>query len=227
MASRYNIFKDFLWVKGEVTKNEIGKYSDLNIRVIEALERYLMSGSWASNEAEKLMARHQLQGWSGDRSAKALGLNQNTYRSKVSRLNTKLSTLIFEGERLSTVCTLTDADKLKEVYMKLLLLTSGFNFYDEVSSSVIQLVNRLPYSEETDFSETDIFNALAFLAMHSKSVVEFQLKSLNISALDSVINSLSEGEVTKEMGYFKSLQDNYKKAFNMKPETIDKIKEKI
>jgi hypothetical protein len=227
MASRYNIFKDFLWVKETVSKNEGGLYNDLMFRVIEALERYLISGSWASSESEKLIARHQLQGLSCSLSAKSLGINENTYRSKLSRLNVKLSGLIFDGEKVSSILTLSDSAKLKEVYMRLLLLTSSFNFYDEVSSSVIQLVNKLPYTEGSDFSEPDVFNALAFLAMHSKSVIEFQLKSLNIPALDMVIASLSESTMTKEMGYFRSLQDNYKKAFNMKPETIEKIKEKI
>ena len=218
MASRYNIFKDFLWVKETVSKNEGGLYNDLMFRVIEALERYLISGSWASSESEKLIARHQLQGLSCSLSAKSLGINENTYRSKLSRLNVKLSGLIFDGEKVSSLLTLSDSAKLKEVYMRLLLLTSSFNFYDEVSSSVIQLVNKLPYTEGSDFSETDV---------HSKSVIEFQLKSLNIPALDMVIASLSESTMTKEMGYLRSLQDNYKKAFNMKPETIEKIKEKI
>lgn len=225
MSNRYNIFKDFYETKDEILRNEFGVYTELNVKLISEVEKYLKSGIWSKNDTEFSI----WQRWSAKTTSETLGrllsINPNTLRSMLSRINNRLKDTLFGGRPLYAVCKTTDQDELKEQLSYIEYLNCNFNFYAEVSTSLISCINKTPFVESAEeFTETDIFNALAFLAMHSKSVIDYQINSLNLQALEHVISKLSDNNFNNEFSYFKRLQMNYKKAFSMREETISKIK---
>lgn len=226
MASGYNIFKDLKETKEAIVKNELGFYTDKNERLILLVENYFNAGKWTKNESDLILYQRVKGGMSIQAISTLLDMNYNTLRARLSRLSKKLCDTLFEGKSLNSICTSTDDELLTTQINFFQFILKGFDFYSEFSTSVIRLINKVPYLDELNFTETDIFNALAFLSMHSKTVIEYQLQNLNISALEHVIEVLSSDKSSKELGYFDTLQGNYKKAFNMREETINKIKEK-
>ena len=224
MASRYNIFRDFHETKQTILEDTLGLYSSLNIELINSLEKYFKGGSWANNSVEKAIWFRSNSGLSTEALAKSLGVNPNSLRSTISRLNTRLKDLLFNGERLSSVCLSTDINLLTKTKGYIEFLSLNLDIYNELSLSIIHEINKTPLPDNVDYSEVDIFNALAFIAMHCKTVVSYQLSNLNIHALEKVLEELSRGTATNELGWLLNLISNYKKPFNIKSETIDKIK---
>lgn len=222
---RYNIFKDFYETKELISKNVEGLYNDKHLKLISTLEKFFQSGIWAKNDTEKLMFYRANSDLTSAQLANLINVNQNTYRATLSRLNTRLRNLLFQGMKLSDVCTSENLEFINRTQSAVEFLLMRFDFYSEMPSNLITKINDYCISASDDtFNEEDMFSALFFLGRFSEVAFNESLKHINPSALKYVMQRLSGDKYTEEMNYFKSCQVIASKPQKMQQSYIERIK---
>ena len=224
-SSRYNIFKDFYETKEVVNKHAEGLYNDKHLRLIATLEKFFQSGIWAKNDTEKLMFYRANSDLTSAQLANLINVNQNTYRATLSRLNTRLRKMLFQGMALSDVCTSQNSEIIEKTQSVVEFLLMRFDFYSEMPSYLITKINDYCISvSDEKFSEEELFSALLFLGRFSEVATNESLKIINPAALKYAMHQLSSDKYTEEMSYFKRCQVIASKPLKMSQANIESIK---
>ena len=168
-SSRYNIFKDFYETKEVVNKNAEGLYNDKHLRLIATLEKFFQSGIWAKNDTENLMFYRANSYLTSAQLANLINVNQNTYRATLSRLNTRLRKMLFQGMALSDVCTSQNSEIIEKTQSVVEFLLMRFDFYSEMPSYLITKINDYCISvSDEKFSEEELFNSYLLISIQRK-----------------------------------------------------------
>lgn len=99
-----NIFESFFMAKEKIAK-EPNIFADPEyMKVLQSVKKYFDCFVWVSNPMDRLIYLYASKGYNNTAVADFIGVNVNTYRSRVSRISTKLSGLLFDGQRLIDYC---------------------------------------------------------------------------------------------------------------------------
>lgn len=86
-----NIFEAFFLAKEKIVK-EPDIFSDPEyMKILQSVKKYFDSFVWVSNPMDRLIYLYAGKGYNNNAVADFIGVNVNTYRSRVSRVSTKLS----------------------------------------------------------------------------------------------------------------------------------------
>lgn len=222
------VFLDLILTKEEITTNRYGEYNDEQVKLINLIDQFFKTRSWATNKSDELLYELIKPGVRLTEVADKSGYTYSTIKTLSCQLNARLKEEYFDGQMLSAICKNNDSEHLKKYISKFkwLLAKSSVNIISELRTEIYPMINRLDVAENATFTEQDVFNALAFLAMHSKGVIQYQLQALNPAALDHLITALSDTDnYHDEIMWYKNYVKQYRKAFNMQSETINKMKQ--
>lgn len=115
MANTANIFEAYWGANEIITKNPDVYIDSEYIKLLKAVKVYFDSFSWVGSEVDRLLYLYSGKGLNNSTIAGYIGINENTYRSKVSRISAKLSGILFHGKKLLDVCLASNADDVKSV----------------------------------------------------------------------------------------------------------------
>ena len=107
-----NIFEAFFLAKEKIAK-EPDIFSDPEyMKILQSVKKYFDSFVWVSNPMDRLIYLYAGKGYNNNAVADFIGVNVNTYRSRVSRVSTKLSGLLFDGQRLIDACVYAPVEEI-------------------------------------------------------------------------------------------------------------------
>lgn len=221
------VFLDLIMTKEEMTTNRYGEFNAEQIKLIGLIDKFFQTMSWSTCKSDELLYELIKPGVKLSDVAKKSGYSYSTVKTLSSQLNARLKDEYFEGQMLCDICKSKDNEVIQKYITKFnwLLAKSSLNIISELQAQIYPMINRLDVPENMQYNEQDLFNAMAFLAMHSKAVIQFQLGALNPAALDYLIGVLSDTDTYHdEVMWYKNYVKQYRKPFNMQPETINKIK---
>lgn len=222
------VFLDLIMTKEEILTNRYGEFNQDQIKLISLIDKFFQTRVWATSKSDELLYELIKPGVKLTEVAAKSGYSYGTIKTLSCQLNARLKDEYFDGRMLSDVCKNKDKEHLSKYIAKFnwLLAKSSVNIISELQTEIYPMINRLDVAENATFTEQDMFNALAFLAMHSKCVIQYQLGALNPAALDHLITALSDTDnYHDEIMWYKNYIKQYRKAFNMQPETINKMKQ--
>lgn len=85
-----NIFEAFFLAKEKIAK-EPDIFSDPEyMKILQSVKKYFDSFVWVSNPMDRLIYLYAGKGYNNNAVADFIGVNVNTYRSRVSRVSTKM-----------------------------------------------------------------------------------------------------------------------------------------
>ena len=222
------VFLDLILTKEEITTNRYGEYSTEQIKLISLIDQFFKTKTWVTCKSDELLYELIKPGVKLSEVAAKSGYSYSTVKTLSCQLNARLKEEYFDGQMLCDICKNTDKEVIQKYIDKFnwLLAKSSINIISELQTEIYPMINRLDIPDKLEFTEQDLFNALAFLAMHSKGVIQYQLGALNPAAVDYLITVLSDTDnYHNEIMWYKNYVKQYRKAFNMQPETIKKIKQ--
>ena len=221
-----NVFEDFYVVKMEVFSHT-EMYKAAHIKLINELEGYFKSKQWSRNEVESMLWNLAGKSLSLEDKAEIIGKTYESVKTMSSRLNTRLKEILFDGKKLYDVCTSSDIEVVNNTLRNIKYQAyRGINIFSELNTNTLKIIDNADYRDsEHELSEKDLFDALAFLAMHSKEVIKYQAGNLNKEAISRVLELLSGDKYSEYIGYYMWFKNKYNKAFNTSDKTIQMAKE--
>lgn len=218
-----NIFEAYWSASGVITKNPDVYTSPEYARLLKAVKVYFDSFSWVGNEADRLIYLYSGKGLNTSAIAAYIGINENTYRSKVSRISAKLSGILFRGSRLPDVCLSSNADTVKSARVYIESLNNRLVIGKELSGYMLDKI--LAVTADSDLgqsvTEKEKFQALFLVASFSEPVIENKMSEVNPAALAVVMDELFGSECSEWSRYYRKMQS---KVFHLQmppPNIID------
>lgn len=208
MVNTANIFEAY-WRVNEVIKENPDIYvSPEYVRLLKAVKVYFDSFSWVGNETDRLIYLYSGKGLNTSTIADYIGINENTYRSKVSRISAKLSGILFNGSKLADVCLAMEVDYVKSARVHIESLNNRLVIGKELSGHVLDKI--LAVTAQADLeqpvTEEEKFQALFLVAIFSEPTIQNHMSEVNPAALSFVMDELFGSECSKWSRYYKKMQ---------------------
>ena len=226
MAKVSNIFEMYWDAQRNIAKNPDIYASVEYLKLLDVIKAYFDSLCWVGDDADRLIYLYSGKGLNCATVAGYMGMNENTYRSKASRISTKLSKVLFDGKKLSEVVINGDESVVRyyRVYIEQLNnrlvigkeLSSGI--LDKIHSVTVQRVQDVPVTEE------DMFQALMLVALLSEPSVSTKLSQVNPAALKKVMDELFGEGVSEWCLYYKRMQSKLLNLQSPSQKVIDSCK---
>lgn len=208
MAYSVNIFEAYWSARGTITKNPDIYASPEYLKLLKAVRVYFDSFSWAGNEADRLVYLYSGKGLNCSAVAGCIGINENTYRSKVSRISAKLSGILFNGSRLPDVCLSADGDTVRNARVYIESLNNRLVIGKELSGYMLDKL--LAVTADSDLeqpvTEEEKFQALLLVAGFSEPAIQNKISEVNPAALAVVMDELFGSGFSEWSCYYRKMQ---------------------
>lgn len=208
MAYSANIFENYYMTKEAILKYPDTYSSPEYLKLLQTVKEYFDSLAWVSDDKDKLIYLYSGRGMDSTTIAGYLGMNANTYRSRVSRISTRLSGVLFHGGILSELClggSPADVKKLRQhIEQVLYRLVIG----KELSCYMMDKIHVITANvvEEQTVTEEEKFQALFLVASFSESAINKKMSEVNPTALAIVMEELFGSENSEWSLYYKRMQ---------------------
>lgn len=223
MTNTANIFEAYWSASEVITKNSDVYTSPEYVRLLKAVKVYFDSFSWVGNEADRLIYLYSGKGLNTSAIAAYIGINENTYRSRVSRISAKLSGILFSGSRLSDVCLAANVDTVKMARVYIESLNNRLVIGKELSGYMLDKILAVTADSDLEQSvtEEEKFQALFLVASFSEPAIQNKMSEINPAALAVVMDELFGSGFSEWSCYYKKMQS---KVFHLQmppPNIID------
>lgn len=133
----------------------------------------------------------------------------NTYRSRVSRVSTKLSGLLFDGQRLIDACVYAPVEEIAKTRAYIDQLNNRLVIGKELSNYMLEKIHNITVDsvQEQPITEEDKFQALMLVAHFSEPAIESKLSEVKPEALAFIMNELFSSDSSEWSIYYKKMQD--------------------
>lgn len=204
-----NIFEAFFLAKEKIVK-EPDIFSDPEyMKILQSVKKYFDSFVWVSNPMDRLIYLYAGKGYNNNAVADFIGVNVNTYRSRVSRVSTKLSGLLFDGQRLIDACVYAPAEEIAKTRAYIDQLNNRLVIGKELSNYMLEKIHNITVDsvQEQPITEEDKFQALMLVAHFSEPAIESKLSEVKPEALAFIMDELFSSDSSEWSIYYKKMQD--------------------
>lgn len=194
-----NIFEAFFLAKEKITK-EPDIFSDSEyMKILQSVKKYF----------DRLIYLYAGKELNNSTIAEYLGVNVNTYRSRVSRVSTKLSGLLFDGQRLIDACVYAPVEEIAKTRAYIDQLNNRLVIGKELSNYMLEKIHNITVDsvQEQPITEEDKFQALMLVAHFSEPAIESKLSEVKPEALAFIMNELFSSDSSEWSIYYKKMQD--------------------
>lgn len=208
VAKVSNIFEMYWSANEMITKNPDVYASPEYLKLLKAIKGYFDSLCWVVNESDRLIYLYSGKGLNCATIAGYMGMNENTYRSRASRISTKLTNILFDGKKLSDVCINGDERVAKHYRVYIEQLNNRLVVGKELSGSILEKIHEVTVksASEVPVTEEEMFQALILVALLSESSINTKLDQVNPAALSRVMDELFGAGVSEWSLYYKRMQ---------------------
>lgn len=218
MVYSANIFENYHMTKETVLAHP-DTYSDSEyLKLLQAVKVYFDSFVWASDETDRKIYLYSGRKLNSITIADYVGINPNTYRSRVSRISTRLNSILFLGRELSELCMCGSLEDVKETRIYIECLNNRLVMGKELSGHIFEKIHAITANaiEEQTVTEAEMFQALLLVASFSEPAINNKMSQVNPLALKLVMDELFGSEFSEWSCYYKKMQS---KVFNLQMPT--------
>jgi len=191
-----NVFKELKLVRAQYEKHK-AEYDELTTQALELSEEYISSMKWVSSSYGKNIYLYQDSDMSTKEICASLNLNQNSYRSMLSRISSFLRNKVFYSNNLFETILYSDSETKQALINRLRFKMMEYNFFSEVSvertAQLLELSEKVSIQDD-NISEDDLIRAMLFIKMQSNDFIQKQLKTIKTGALRRVISGLKTSQ---------------------------------
>lgn len=203
-----NIFQEIDTIKDTIW-GDTNVFEPIRVKLIEEILTYIKSCRWSKDAIDSTIFLYHGKGLTSRQIAEIMDLNENTYRSRLSKISKRLKELLFYGQSPTQMCLGNDLEQVEKLYRHVKWLNYRFDLYAELEPSMLcRLRDATEYAncQAEELADEDIFKALLFVATYSKTTIEQRLEKINPDALKYVINEITAGEYTDMLSYYRMTQ---------------------
>lgn len=204
-----NIFEAYFKVKEMISKDPYLYDSPEYQKILQSVKKYFDSFVWVSNDMDRLIYLYAGKELNNATIADYMGVNVNTYRSRVSRVSTKLSGLLFDGQRLIDACVYAPVEEIAKTRAYIDQLNNRLVIGKELSNYMLEKIHNITVDsvQEEDITEEEKFQALMLVAHFSEPAIESKLSEVKPEALAFIMDELFSSDSSEWSIYYKKMQD--------------------
>lgn len=204
-----NIFEAYFKAKEMISKDPYLYDSPEYQKILQSVKKYFDSFVWVSNDMDRLIYLYAGKDLSNATIADYIGVNVNTYRSRVSRVSTKLSGLLFDGQRLIDACVYAPVEEIAKTRAYIDKLNNRLIIGKELSNYMLEKIHNITVDsvQEEDITEEEKFQALMLVAHFSEPAIESKLSEVKPEALAFIMDELFSSDSSEWSIYYKKMQD--------------------
>lgn len=204
-----NIFEAYFKAKEMISKDPYLYDSPEYQKILQSAKKYFDSFVWVSNDMDRLIYLYAGKDLSNATIADYIGVNVNTYRSRVSRVSTKLSGLLFDGQRLIDACVYAPVEEIAKTRAYIDKLNNRLIIGKELSNYMLEKIHNITVDsvQEEDITEEEKFQALMLVAHFSEPAIESKLSEVKPEAIAFIMDELFSSDSSEWSIYYKKMQD--------------------
>jgi len=200
-----NIFSELASVRREYDKRK-AEFDTLTGETLVACENYIASLRWCGSSIGRNIYLYQSEGMSTEEICSKLKLNENTFRSMLSRISAHLRKEVFKTNNLFETILFSDSQTRQELINRMKFLMMDYSLFNELDADTVAMLlksaDEICIQDTGGITEGDLAQAIAFVKMLSNDYRLKQLKNIKAGALKMVISGLKTRS-------YNSFIDNY------------------
>lgn len=222
-----SFFTAYFQVRNNVLEDKGLLASSEYVLLVKAVDNYLDSLVWAKDKVDSNIYFLTKRGEVGKQIASALNIPIATYRTRVSRITKFLNQALFDGKDAYCIVELSPAE-LSNMTVRIRHLGCVVDISKITLSEVYNFINEQVNCVEaaTNPSESDIFAALLFMTMFSKSQLNMLYKRVKPEVLRYIVDELDKKDGSVIAEYYKGVSD-FISNINLNSTNIEKVKKAI
>lgn len=204
-----NIFEAYYYVRQKVLDNPSDYSSPEYMKVLQSVKTYFDSFVWVSNDMDRLIYLYAGKGLNNNTIADYIGINANTYRSRVSRVSNKLSGVLFDGKKLIDACLYAPIEEIADTRAYIERLNHRLVLGKELSNYMFEKIHNITADcvQEDELTEEDKFHALMLVAHFSEPAIDGMLSDVKPEALAYIMDELFGVKFSEWSIYYKRMQE--------------------
>lgn len=208
MAYSANVFENYHMTRKTILEHPDTYGSPEYFKLLQAVKGYFDSLVWVFDEKDRLIYLYSGRELDSATVAEYIGMNANTYRSRLSRISTKLSSTLFHGGVLSELCLSRSPADVKKLRQHIEQLNNRLVIGKELSNHIFNKIHNITVDcvQEQQTTEEEKFQALLLLASFSEPAINNKMSEVNPAALAFVMEELFGSEFSEWSCYYKKMQ---------------------
>ncbi|MBO5031664.1 MAG: hypothetical protein J6D08_07235 [Lachnospiraceae bacterium] len=208
MVYSANIFENYHMTKKIILEHPDTYSNPEYLKLLQAVKVYFDSFVWASDETDRKIYLYSGRKLNSITIADYVGINPNTYRSRVSRISTRLNSILFFGRELSELCMGGSLEDIKETRIYVECLNNRLVMGKELSGHIFEKIHAITANvvEEQPVTEEEKFQAMLLVASFSEPAINNKMSQVNPLALKLVMDELFGTGYSEWSCYYKRMQ---------------------
>lgn len=208
MTNMGNIFEAYYYVRQKVLDNPYDYSSSEYLKILQSVKTYFDSFVWVSNDMDRLIYLYAGKGLNNTTIADYIGVNVNTYRSRVSRVSNKLAGVLFDGRKLEDACLYASVEEIADTRAYIEKLNHRLVLGRELSNYMFEKIHNITEDcdKEEELTEENKFRALMLVAHFSEPAIDSMFSDVKPEALAYIMNELYGTQFSEWSIYYKRMQ---------------------